>query len=62
MEEETKPAKRGPKPKEQKTNEIERIKECLAKVCHFVGHEKILDEFGIERWKPEAQDMRKYRG
>lgn len=56
------PKKPGRKPKENKLEtEIENLKQCVAKMAHYSGQERVLDEFGIERWTPGKNDMRKYK-
>ncbi len=40
---------------------VETLEACLAKVCHMSGTERILLEYGIERWVPEQNDMRKFK-
>ena len=53
--------KPGRKPKDnQLEKELDIIKQCIAKMAHYSGQERVLDEFGIERWAPGRNDMRKY--
>ena len=39
---------------------VENLEQCLAKVCHYTGTEKVLDEFGIGRYEVKRVDMTKW--
>lgn len=41
---------------------IERLERVIAKMAHYSGASRILDEYGIDRWVPGKDDMRKYKG
>lgn len=41
---------------------VENLERCVAKLAHYSGTEKLLREFGIERWTPDKDDMRRFRG
>lgn len=59
---ESKPKKRGPRTKKRDLEkEVDSLKACIAKIAHFSGNQRILDEFGIERWTPEQKDMHKFK-
>ena len=58
--------KPGPKPAADKQVEllqrrIERLEACLAKIAHYSGSQRIIDEFGIDRWEISKADMSKYQ-
>ncbi len=56
------PKKPGRKPKtDPMTERVEKLELCVAKMAHYSGQERVLDEFGIERWTPGRNDMRKYK-
>ena len=58
---ESKPKKRGPKTKKRDLEkELDNLTACIAKIAHFSGNQRILDEFGIERWNPEKKDMHRF--
>jgi len=58
---ESKPKKRGPKTKKRDLEkEFDNLKECVAKIAHFSGNQRVLDEFGIERWTPGKKDMHRF--
>ena len=62
MSEEPKKVEKKTKVKASKDDDkLWRLERCLAKVCHYTGSERLLDEFGIERWKPGTKDMRRGR-
>jgi len=53
--------KRGPKTKKRDLEkEIDNLTACLAKMAHFSGNQRILDEFGLERWEPGKKDMTRW--
>lgn len=39
---------------------VDALEQCLAKVCHYTGSERVLDEFGIPRWEVKKRDMKRY--
>jgi hypothetical protein len=39
---------------------IENLTSCVAKMAHFSGNQRIMDEFKIPRWEPGKKDMSKY--
>ena len=41
---------------------ITNLENCLAKMAHFSGSERVLDEFDIERWTVTKESMQKFRG
>ena len=61
MSEDNKPKKVGKS--SNKTSEsdkkLERLELVVAKIAHYSGNERILDEFGIPRWTPGKKDMSK---
>lgn len=55
--------KRGPKKKDKGRDlerEIDNLTACIAKMAHFSGNQRILDEFKIERWTPGKKDMSRF--
>jgi hypothetical protein len=43
------------------SSDIERLEACLSKLAVMAGQGNILAEFGIDRWVPGKNDMRKYK-
>ena len=41
--------------------ELDNLKRCLAKMAHFTGQQRVLDEFDIPRWEIQQKDMKKYK-
>lgn len=41
---------------------ITNLENCIAKMAHFTGTNRVLDEFGIPRWEVTQESMRKRKG
>ena len=41
---------------------IANLEACLAKMAHYTGAQKVLDEFGIARWEITKESMGKRKG
>jgi len=53
--------KRAPRTKKRDLEkEIDNLTACIAKMAHFSGNQRIILEFGIEKWSPEKKDMHKF--
>lgn len=40
---------------------VDKLEACVAKLAHYSGGNRILDEHSISRWEPQKQDMSKYK-
>ena len=49
------------KTKSDLESRVDKLEACLAKIAHMSGQERVLLEFGIEKWVPGRNDMRKYK-
>jgi len=55
------PPEKTEKPKKLTVEDkIIRLERLIAKICHFTGQQRCLDEFKIPWWKPGQKDMSKY--
>ena len=62
MSEETKTRKtRAEVMVEELQKRVDKLEACFAKVCHMSGTEKNLTAYGIEKWSPGKDDMRKFK-
>lgn len=41
---------------------IKNLEDCIAKMAHMTGQERVINEFGIEKWTPSKNDMKKFKG
>jgi hypothetical protein len=41
---------------------VTNLENCLSKMAHFTGTNRVLDEFGIPRWEVTQESMRKRKG
>lgn len=58
--------KPGPKPKDSKVEELEtKVEKLTAVIEHLAsltGNGNMLPKYGLKRWIPGQDDMRKYKG
>lgn len=54
--------KPGRPPKANNLEErIVNMEKCLSKMAHMTGQQRVLDEFGIDRWELQKKDMSKFK-
>lgn len=56
------PAQESFKPKLSAEDRLTNLENCVAKMATLSGNGNHLKEFGLDRWIPGKDDMKKYRG
>ena len=58
---ESTPKKRSPRTKKRDLEkEIDNLTSCVAKMAHYSGNQRILAEFGLDKWEPGQKDMHRF--
>ena len=50
---------RTPKTTLKLQERIKTLEGVIAKIAHYTGNEKVLEDAGIEKWKPGKGDMKR---
>lgn len=57
----TRPKSKAVEKQDKELTELEQIKACVERIATLSGHGNVLKEYGLTRWEPSKNDMRKYK-